>query len=178
VTKRNSLILLSEFINNQDKFIYHTDNVFRTLSTLDNDYPNFTNWYYTKVIPELKLGEREVIMAYNDADKVLSGISILKITEIEKKICTLRISPKYRKNGLGKVLFTKSLEILETDKPVITITKDKVHQFSPLLGHFGFKLSQVIKDYYINSREEYVYNGFLTQNFQLNNNKIETVVTI
>ncbi|WP_054942602.1 hypothetical protein [Paenibacillus ihuae] len=72
----NSLILISDFKSSPKELNFHVENVYNSLITLNREYPGFDNWYYSKVIPELKKGSRDIIMAYNN--QVLSGVSILK----------------------------------------------------------------------------------------------------
>ncbi|WP_140456886.1 MULTISPECIES: GNAT family N-acetyltransferase [Priestia] len=158
--RHNNLFLISEFKDNPVLFDYHKEKIYESLATLNKNYPEFKTWYYDKIIPGIQNGQREIIMTYDD--KLISGISILKNTHSEKKICTLRVSSNYRKNGIGKILFEKSLDILNSDSPIITISENKIHQFRSLLNYYGFELSQVIPGCYVDSQDEYVYNGALT----------------
>lgn len=163
---QNYIYKISEFKEDNFLFNYHTENIYKSLSSLNQDYPNFEKWYFEKVVPGIKIGNREIIMT--TSNQMISGFSILKNSYDEKKICTLRVNPEFRKNGIGKILFEKSLEVLDSDSPVITVSQERVSQFSPLLKHYGFELSQVISGYYKKSLNEYVYNGVInnTQNQQ------------
>jgi len=57
----NSLLLLSDLKNHPEQFNFHINNVYKSLVNLNYDYPNFTDWYCSKVVPELATGEREII---------------------------------------------------------------------------------------------------------------------
>lgn len=157
----NNLHMISEYKDDSLLLEYYTENIYKSLSNLNEDYSSFEKWYFEKVIPGIKKGDREIIITTND--KFITGVSILKNTIDEKKICTLRVNQQFRKNGVGKVLFEKSLETLNCDSPVITVSQERVSQFSSLLNYFGFELSQVISGYYKQTSDEYVYNGVLSE---------------
>ncbi|UNL85235.1 GNAT family N-acetyltransferase [Priestia koreensis] len=156
---KNRLDLISQYKNDSLLFNFYTEYVYKSLASLNKDYKSFDKWYFEKVVPGIKLGNREIIVATND--QFLTGVSILKNSIYEKKICTLYVNPKFRKIGVGKELFESSLEILNSDFPVITVNEERVPEFSSLLNYYGFELSQVASNYYKNLSNEYVYNGVL-----------------
>jgi predicted acetyltransferase len=155
----HKFITLSEFKNDPDLIDRHTFYLYKSLISLEKDYPGFKQWYFDKVVPGVVTGQRDIIVSHFQSN--ISGILILKNTEFEKKICTLRVVSRFRKKGIGKRLFRRAFEILDTDKPVITVSESRVSQFKPLLTYYGFKLSDVVKGVYLKSANEYVYNGFL-----------------
>lgn len=129
------------------------------------NYPNFKEWYYNTVIPELNKedGEREIIIAlsemYESFSTEITGIAILKRREHEKKICTIRIHENYRNLGIGTQLFKECFKYLGTEKPIITISEDREELFKKHIEKFGFKKVSVIKDLYRNGISEIIYNG-------------------
>ena len=81
--------------------------------------------------------------------------------ENEKKICTLRVIPQYRNNGVGKSLFEKSFEILGTDKPLISISSKRHDMFKKYIQNYNFELTEKLENFYSNGNVEFVYNGKL-----------------
>ncbi|RTE08237.1 GNAT family N-acetyltransferase [Paenibacillus whitsoniae] len=144
------------------------DKLFNYLRDLSESYPDFENWFYNKVIPEVgsKKGEREIIVVVSKIEGhpqvILTGIAILKNKEQEKKICTFRIHEDYRDSGIGSELFEKCFEYLGTRKPIITISSDRKEMFENHIKKFDFFETEVLKDYYKDNTIEYVYNGLLT----------------
>lgn len=122
-------------------------------------YPNFLQWYYLKVLPQIATGKRDVVLYTHYSD--VCGIEILKNGE-EKKICTLKVNAEYQKRGIGKKLFETSFKILQTDNPIITVSDSKVFQFRRVLNDYKFQLTQVCRDKYIKGKSELVFNGMLS----------------
>ena len=150
------------------------DKAYNFLRDLEKSYPNFSNWYHGKVVPELrnKSYEREIIIVSSEIEnKVeditpkkkyeLTGIAILKKTRTEKKICAFRIHEDYRAQGIGKELFEQCFKFLDTREPVITISSDRIDIFRSFIEKYNFTEKERLKDYYIEGSTEYVYNGYL-----------------
>ncbi|MBA7570389.1 MAG: GNAT family N-acetyltransferase [Dehalococcoidia bacterium] len=123
-------------------------------------YPEILHWYFQKFVPGLNHDSRHILTFI--VDNKVAGIALLKNEAAEKKICTFRVKDQYRNNGIGKTLFRRCLEILETDKPMITVPSERLSYFSNLFKHYDFKLEQVVQDYYRSNSSEYVFNGSLT----------------
>lgn len=146
------------------------DKLYNHLKDLTQSYPDFENWFYNIVIPEVELknGQREIIIALSKlASKpkvVLTGIAILKKTDSEKKICTFRIHDNYHNQGIGTQLFEQCFTYLGTRKPIITISEDRKLMFERHIKTFRFVETQSLKDYYKKGSTEYVYNGLLSLN--------------
>ena len=113
-------------------------------------------------IQELKknTGLREILFVISDFDEVI-GVSILKKTHLEKKICTFRIAENYQRQGIGTMLMKTSLEFLNTNKPIITVSSTKHAEFIPIFKRFNFCLKKVYFGKYRNLKIEYCYNGIL-----------------
>ena len=112
-----------------------------------------------EVIPDIKIGKREIII--NKIDGEISAVSILKNFE-EKKICTFIVFPQYQKEGIGKEMLQKSIEILETKCPIITVSSENIDNFRPFFNKFNFQQYEKIKGYYKNGLSEYVFNCYLS----------------
>ena len=134
--------------------------VYNFIRRLSIEYPYFINWYSNLFTDDKELkSDREIIIC--ESNYKIVGLAILKSSEYEKKICTLRVDRKYQHQGIGKKLMQLSLEWLECDYPVITMHKSKQVQFDSLLKYYGFKLEQKQMHYYSIFSTEYVYNGEL-----------------
>lgn len=152
----------------EDKEVHYNGSLkdlYRSIKDLHKDYPGFREWYFEKVSKNLLNGTREILLCFCVDEKTsaleLSGIAILKKTEKEKKICTFRISPKYRGNGIAKDLFEKSFEILGTKKPLITISEKRKKDFEKYIKMFEFVQTECLLGKYRKNNIEYVYNGRL-----------------
>ena len=107
---------------------------------------------------DLKLKpEREIIVCEKEYE--IAGVTILKSTKEEAKICTMYVAEQYRHNGLGRRLMELSLEWLKNDKPVITLDKSKEPDFAGILKHFGFVLQEENCGLYNPGKIELIYNG-------------------
>lgn len=148
-------------IKDTPSFAELTKTIYKNIVNLKYDYPDFDKWYFNKVIPDINAGHRDIIISsYKDK---FSGIAILKNKQDEKKICTLYVFKDFKSRGIGKSLFEKSFELLQNDKPLITIPEHKIHQFTPLLKYYDFELTEICPDYYVIGKKEYVYNKRLSQ---------------
>ena len=130
--------------------------IFHPIKYLENFYPDFSNWYYDKLVPDILLGNDKVLLMERNHN--LIGVSILKDQE-EKKLRALRILPQYQKKGLGLYLIDKSLEVLGTDKPHCTVAEETFHQYSRIfVNRYNFNLTSVEKGLYRKAKLEYFFN--------------------
>ena len=129
------------------------------LSDLVYEYPSHNEWYNKMIISMYTNFDRDIILAVEKCDII--GVAILKKTDIEKKICTLRVDEKYQNLGIGSMLVKKSIEILETERHIITVSSDKCGEFRKLFNYFGFNIETVYYNKYRNNTAEIVYNGIL-----------------
>ena len=125
---------------------------------ITKDYPKHFEHFWTKYIPGIFSGEREIIGIYDSCKLV--GLVILKKDEKEAKISTLFIDERYRNRGLASKLIKESFKFLNTDKPLISITEYKVDMFISIIKKYNWKLTQVLNSEYYNGKyKEFVYNG-------------------
>lgn len=134
--------------------------VFLSVRDLEEEYPNFKNWFYQIVVPGLVDGTRSIIavVCHNE----IAAILILKNSD-EKKICTLRVSEKYRNLGIGSKLLKVAFKELQTSMPIITVSDKHKHEFENVLEKNGFVLEKAYPNYYLNGVIEYSYNGLLNE---------------
>lgn len=79
----------------------------------------------------------------------------------ERKICCLRVLPEYQNLGIGVKLFIRSMDRLETDKPLLSISSNNLNRFKNIMDYFNFKQYQHYPDLYRKNSEEISYNGYL-----------------
>lgn len=126
---------------------------------LEQHYPEFASWFHNKITHGVISGERSVI--FEERNGIIVGFTILKHTSKEKKICTLRVTEDYQNKGLGVKLFDKSFDLLETEKPLLSVSETMLPDFNKMFNYFGFKEEQEYKGIYIPNVYEISYNGEL-----------------
>ncbi|MGG3510224.1 GNAT family N-acetyltransferase [Paenibacillus lautus] len=143
------------------------DKLYNYLKDLSESYPQFEEWFYNVVIPEVeeKNGEREILVVLSviegNPQAILSGIAILKKTKDEKKICTFRVHEDFKNKGIGTELFERCFEYLGTKKPIISISEDRIEMFKYHIEKYKFEKTQEICGIYKPDSIEYVFNGYL-----------------
>lgn len=138
--------------------------VLGSLTFLKQEYPDFLNWYVTKVQPGMKDGTRKVFVVAPASDlNEIAAVMILKNTEEEKKISTLCVMKKYRSRGLGRRLINLAISVLKDERPLITVSALHIEEFMPILEDFGFDCYETYADYYKRGITEYSYNGYLEE---------------
>ena len=127
-----------------------------------DDYPKHKSWFFQKHLPATltENSGRDIIFAY-DKNKYLYGTAFIKKDADEKKICTLFVSPDARGLGVGTALVEKSMEILATTKPMITLADYKLKMFEGLIKKYQWEQTQVVSGLYNDHAKELVYNGIL-----------------
>ena len=96
-----------------------------------HQYPGYFKWYYQTNIPRILSGEGEAIF-YLDGFQIV-GLSMLKRTNDEAKICTFFIDEEYRKRGYSSLLLEDSFGYLGTESPIITIPENRLDEFSKII---------------------------------------------
>lgn len=130
-------------------------------------YPEYTEWFIKKHIPGIYLGTRDTIIAVHN-NKII-GVSNIK-RDKESKLCTLYFNPKYRRQHLGVSLVDKSIELLGTSKPLITMPSSYLPEFKNIIKRYDWQLTDCIDDCYIANTSELVFNGEISQtNKELSN---------
>lgn len=104
-----------------------------------DQYPGYCQWYYGKNIPRILKGEGDIIF-YLDGF-IVAGLSVMKKTPDESKICTLLINPDYQKQGFSQPLLEETFDYLGTSKPVITIAENKLSVFSKIIDAYGWEVT-------------------------------------
>ena len=138
------------------------DAIYEITDFICADYPKHKSWFYQKHLPAtLKQGSgRDIIFAY-DLNQKLYGTSFIKQDDQEKKNCTLFVNSDARSFGVGTALVEKSMELLGTTKPMITLADYKLDMFQGLIKKYNWELTQVVSGLYNDHSKELVYNGIL-----------------
>ena len=132
-------------------------NTYEILTKLEDNYPDFYDWYWNKIIPDIMLGSGQVILAFNNDD--LIGVSILK-DSVEKKLRALRITEQYQNKGYGLYLIDESLKRLGCDKPLCSVSENMINDYSRIfINRYEFDLTHVYKNLYLKNVLEYEFNG-------------------
>lgn len=133
---------------------------------LRENYPSFDSWLQQKVLPGITLGERTVLLEMREGR--LIGLAILKHSRTESKLCTLRVRPEFECRGLGVRLFESAFEILETTRPLLSVSDLSLPKFSRLFDHFGFACEAAYQGLYTPRITEFAFNGLLVDDRQAN----------
>ena len=127
---------------------------------LCRDYPSHCNHFYSKYVPGIFGGEREIISCYVDGKIVATAF--LKKSKTELKISTFYIKPEYQKIGVATALAERCFEWLGTTKPLATIADYKLDQFSGIIKKYNWEETQVLDNgYYNDHSREHVFNGII-----------------
>lgn len=130
-----------------------------------NDYPNYEEWFWDKQVRGLFDGNRDIIVAIKN-NKVI-GISNIKNTLEEKKICTLTVDKRYRMKTVGSKLVDISTLMLGTTTPVITMSMDKLSDFSGIIKKYNWEITGVKKELYKEDVYEVIINDFCNASLEL-----------
>lgn len=133
-------------------------NAYKVTDYLCKDYPNHFNWYWSKTVPGIFNGTREILIC--TVNKKIAGVAFLKNENDEKKICTFLILELYRKMDIDSKLIEKSFEFLGTTRPLISIPEYKLNMFKNIIKKYDWEQTQILdKGYYNDSSREIVFNG-------------------
>lgn len=128
------------------------------IKSLDQFYPEIEHWYINKVIPGIMLGDDKLVIARKNNQ--IAGISLGKVDGSETKLRCIRVHPDFQQSGLGIKLIDKMLDLIEDDKPGVTVSEEMFHLYSRMfMKRYGFKLSDVTKGQYRPRKLEYLYNN-------------------
>ncbi len=137
--------------------------------SINDTYPQHDEWLYKKFFPGLKDGSRKIVVAYNEDDlNHPMGVSLLKDTEDEKKICCLYVRDDCRRKGIADALVKRSCATLKIDKPLITVSDRNLSQLQPLLDKNNFTFSYRKKGAYKEADTENYFNNEATEILKTN----------
>jgi hypothetical protein len=157
--KEISLIDSKFILEQEDVVLPLVNDVFTDLKKLSWQYPNFESWLDEKVLTGLYDGTRSIIVEWRE-DKI-AGVAILKHDSVEKKLCCLIIMPDFQNKGIGIKLFKKVFSVLGADKPLLSISEEKLPEFEKIFNYFGFEKTETYPNLYHPNTTEISYNGYL-----------------
>ena len=166
---------LKNYLNQTNEFIRLAKEIYQLNSNID--YKDFKKWYLTKQIPGILKNERDILFIKN-SNKEIIGISCLKKTNNEKKICNLFVKEEYRYQGIGTILIEESMKWLETKKPLITFPDYKLELFKPFIKKYNWQLIEVINNLYNNYSKELCYNDTLIKPSNLENELHQKLIKV
>ena len=137
----------------------YTSATYSFLARLRLSYPEFNKWWSNKVIPGLLNGTRSLILEIRDGK--LAGVAVLKDDGLEKKICTVKVQTPYNATGIGYHLFEKSMRILDCDQPLLSVSADRILEFTRIFQKFGYEFIHAYNGLYIPQKKELAFNGEL-----------------
>lgn len=155
-----SLIITQSSLEQSPLLLDQTVNIVcEDAMTLRSSYPLFDQWFASKVLPGIYTGERTLVVEKRDS--MVVAYLILKHTDAEKKLCTLRVRPNYESKGLGVRLFETAFRLLGTERPLLSVSEPAAPKFKRIFEYFGFSQEAVYKGRYIPTLNEQAYNGLL-----------------
>lgn len=145
--------MLDDFII---KNYYNLDKIIDVLKPIKEYYPCYDTWIEEVVQKGINDSTRNIRVLEND--NKIAGLSILKDTSDEKKICSLFIHPEYRGEFWIYSIFMDSLTILKTQKPVITIPEPIIKKYNGIIFSNNWKNTSIIEGRYNKNYKEYGFN--------------------
>jgi len=146
----------------QEDILKICNTIYDMTAFISKDYPEYKSWYQKHLEGTLdKNSKRDIIYAHDEFGNIF-GTALIKQDKKEKKICTLFVDEKARGQGIATMLIEKSMEILKTTKPLITLADYKLPMFQKLITKYGWKQTEIVKGLYNNKNFELVFNGYLT----------------
>ncbi|SEH93620.1 Ribosomal protein S18 acetylase RimI [Pseudomonas asplenii] len=116
------------------------------LSAVSHLYPGFKEWLYFKFKPEFLKGSRDILVAYDGNN--IAGLSLLKFSDLEHKVCTFYVVPAYRGLSIGNELMDRSLSFLCNQNVTISVSQEREVELYPVLKNSGFRLDRKIEGTY------------------------------
>lgn len=161
------VVTIKELLNEgctKEELIPICDKLYQMTDFICEDYPKHKSWYYQKHLPATFVPNsgRDIVFVYDDLNNVY-GTAFIKEDHVEKKICTFFVDQNARGFGIGTKLVEKSMEILKTTKPMITLAEYKLPMFEGLIKKYGWEKTEEVSGLYNDTYKELVYNGFLSK---------------
>lgn len=150
-------------IVSEEEFMNLATKIYMITNSICEDYPNYKEWYFTKQLPAIKNGSRNILFVRKQENpSEIIAMACLKKEDNEQKICTVYVLDIYRDTGIGTAIIEKSMRWLGTTKPFITFADYKLDMFKPIIKKYDWKLTETVSGRY-NNRLELCFNGALTK---------------
>lgn len=127
-------------------------------------YPGFWRWFNGKVLEDIRKVpyQRKIIYLCKNVmpgRTRIMGFCIIKNTPDEKKICTIFVRPSKRNRGYAHELLCKAIFELKEGRPLITVNENIYPFFKKLNARFGWQITSIETDKYIQGQKEFIING-------------------
>lgn len=126
---------------------------------ISEDYPDYCDHYYTKDIPGIFDGERELFAVYSKGSII--AMAITKKTKEEKKLCTFYVKSEYRGSDIMTELAEACFKWLGTSRPLASVPEHRQQLIVTIVNKYHWEQTDVLEGYYKNGSNEVVYNGHL-----------------
>lgn len=127
------------------------------LKKIDPYYPDITQWYVEKCIPGIILGNDQLIIA-TEHDHLV-GFSLGKKSKDENKLRCVRVNDDYQYRGVGIRLIDRMMDLIEDDRPVVTVAEELIHDYSRIfVNRYRYSLEHITKGQYRPNKLEYHFN--------------------
>lgn len=153
----------------QEDFFKLSLKIYEITSFLSKDYPKYKKWFFTKQLPGVMEGERNILFVRNpnNCDEIIS-VAYLKKNNAETKLCNLYVKEGYRNLGIGTQMLEESIKWLGTTKPLVTFSEYKMPMFSKFIIKYNWQLTEVAEGLYKHNNKELCFNGTITKKNQKN----------
>lgn len=126
------------------------------LSLLDVYYPEINSWFKNKFLSNNN-PDNLALGAFNN-DGRLIGFTLGKKGS-ERKLRCIRVFPEYQSTGIGLKLIERTMDLLECDNPLVTVSEELFHHYSRIfINRYGYELNSVNKGMYRKGKLEYIFN--------------------
>ena len=146
----------------KEEFMKIINEVYGMTEHLNSTYPGYKEWFFDKQVKGCYTPSRDIIFVKSEIGEI-AGISCLKKDDEEKKICTLFVNPNYRMRGIASLLLEESMKFLETTKPLVTFTEDKLDMFAKIIEKYDWQLTEIVDGVYNEGVREFCFNGQLSK---------------
>lgn len=124
-------------------------------------YPDFRGWFFGRVVPGLRSGQRCIVPSF--ADGMLAGVAICKRTAAERKLSTLWVRDVSRNRGISVGLAQEAFAWLGSWQPLFTVPEERIGEFNGLVRAWSFPEAIAHRDLYRSGRVEHVFNGLIVK---------------
>lgn len=132
--------------------------------TIGEFYQYFYDWYYKKVCPEFFKGIRKIIIALDS--NFIIGVSILKISIEESKICSFKVREIDRNKGIGFNLLSRSLDYfnsigvsdIKIFVPILKNNIDSTIRMCKFLNINSFTATEIVRREEDSNKLEIIFN--------------------
>lgn len=122
------------------------------IASVDQYYPNMSNWYINTVVPGIVISNNILLVAKEGEEIV--GIALAKTD----KLRCIRVAESYKNKGLGIKLIDKALSLIG-DRPRLSVCQELIHDYSRIfVNRYNFNLTNVAKGKYRPHKLEYFFN--------------------